>query len=281
MEDDREMKVWVITGAGRGLGRAFVKEAIENGDSVIAAVRKIPQDDPLFQNENVLSVIMDVTRPDEIKAAVEKSIERFGQIDYLINNAGFGMNGAFEEISDEELRTLFETDYFGVVNVCRAVIPIMRKQKRGRIFNISSQAGIMGFNGGSAYCAAKFAVVGLSESLNNELNQFGIEVCAVAPGAFRTDFRDASSMHFLKNPMSEYDGTPAHSIVDWLKENNHKQAGDPEKAARFLYKIAERETLPQILTIGKDCSDASLKHYKMIIEDLESYYDDSCKTAFE
>ena len=127
------MKVWMITGAGRGLGRAFVKEAIENGDSVIAAVRKIPQDDPLFQNENVLSVIMDVTRPDEIKAAVEKGIERFGQIDYLINNAGFGMNGAFEEISDEELRILFETDYFGVVNVCRAVIPIMRKQKRGRM----------------------------------------------------------------------------------------------------------------------------------------------------
>ena len=224
---------------------------------------------------------MDVTRQDEVKTAFDKGLERFGQIDYLINNAGFGMNGAFEEISDEELRTLFETDYYGVVNVCRAVIPVMRKQGDGRIFNISSQAGIMGFNGGSAYCAAKFAVVGLSESLNNELNQFGIEVCAVAPGAFRTDFRDASSMHFLKNPMSEYDGTPAHNIVDWLKENNHKQMGDPEKAARFLYKIAERETLPQILTIGKDCSDASLKHYKKIIEDLESYYDYSCKTAFE
>ena len=88
-------------------------------------------------------------------------------------------------------------------------------------------------------------------------------------------------MHFLKNPMSEYDGTPAYNIVVWLKENNHKQMGDPEKAARFLYKIAERETLPQILTIGKDCSDASLKHYKKIIEDLESYYVDSCKTAFE
>ena len=275
------MKVWMITGAGRGLGRAFVKEAVEHGDSVIAAVRKIPQEDPLFQNENVLSVIMDVTRPDEIKAAVEKGIERFGQIDYLINNAGFGMNSAFEEISDEELRTLFETDYFGVVNVCRAVIPIMRKQKRGRIFNISSQAGIMGFNGGSAYCAAKFAVVGLSEALNNELNQFGIEFCAVAPGAFRTDFRDASSMHFLKKPMPEYDGTPAHTMIDWLKENNHKQMGDPEKAAGFLYKTAEKQKLPQILTIGKDCSDASLKHYKKIIEDMESYYDDSCKTSFE
>ena len=275
------MKVWMITGAGRGLGRAFVKEAVEHGDSVIAAVRKIPQEDLLFRNENVLPVVMDVTRPDEIKAAVEKGVERFGHIDHLINNAGFGMNGAFEEISDEELRTLFETDYFGVVNVCRAVIPIMRKQGSGRIFNVSSQAGIMGFNGGSAYCAAKFAVVGLSEALNNELNQFGIEVCAVAPGAFRTDFRDASSMHFLKKTMPEYDGTPAHNIVDWLKENNHKQMGDPEKAAGFLYKTAEKQNLPQILAIGKDCSDASLKHYKKIIEDLESYYDDSCKTAFE
>ena len=275
------MKVWMITGAGRGLGRAFVKEAVEHGDSVIAAIRQMPQDDSLFQNENVIPVIMDVTRPDEIAVAVQKGTDRFGQIDYLINNAGFGMNGAFEEISDEELRILFETDYFGVVNVCRAVIPIMRRQKSGRIFNISSQAGIMGFNGGSAYCAAKFAVVGLSEALNNELNQFGIEVCAVAPGAFRTDFRDASSMHFLKNPMPEYDGTPAHTMIDWLKENNHKQMGDPEKAAGFLYKTAEKKTLPQILTIGKDCSDASLKHYKKIIEDMESYYDDSCKTSFE
>ena len=275
------MKVWIITGAGRGLGRAFVKEAVDHGDSVIAAVRKIPQNDLLFQHDNVLPVIMDVTKPDEIKIAIENGIERFGHIDYLINNAGFGMNGAFEEISDEELRTLFETDYFGVVNVCRAVIPIMRVQKSGRIFNISSQAGIMGFNGGSAYCAAKFAVVGLSEALNNELNQFGIEVSAVAPGAFRTDFRDTSSMHFLNNPMSEYDGTPAHTMIDWLKENNHKQAGDPEKAAAFLYKIAAGESLPQILTIGRDCSDAALTHYKKIVEDIESYYDGACKTAFE
>ena len=167
------------------------------------------------------------------------------------------------------------------MNVCRVVITIMREQKSGRIFNISSQAGLMGFNGGSAYCAAKFAVVGLSESLNHELNQFGIEVAAVAPGAFRTDFRDASSMHFLKNPMPDYDGTPAHTIVEWLKENNHKQSGDPKKAAEFLYKIAALESLPQIVTIGQDCSDASLNHYKQIIQEIESYYDDSCRTAFE
>ena len=275
------MKVWMITGAGRGLGRAFAEEAVKNGDCVIAAVRKIPQDDSLFQHENVLPVIMDVTKPDEIGIAIDAGMEHFGRIDFLINNAGFGMNGAFEEISDEELRALFETDYFGVVNVCRAVIPVMRKQKSGRIFNISSQAGIMGFNGGSAYCAAKFAVVGLSEALNHELNQFGIQVATVAPGAFRTDFRDASSMHFLNNPMPEYDGTPAHTMVEWLKENNHKQAGDPAKAAEFLYQIATGEVLPKILTIGQDCSDATLAHYKQIIEEIESYYDDSCRTAFE
>lgn len=275
------MKIWMITGAGRGLGRAFVQEAIKHGDGVIAAVRKVPKEDLLFQNQNVQPVIMDVTKPDEIKNAVAVGMERFGRIDYLINNAGFGMNGAFEEISDEELRTLFETDYFGVVNVCRAVIPIMRTQKSGRILNISSQAGLMGFNGGSAYCAAKFAVVGLSEALNNELNQFGIQTAAVAPGAFRTDFRDASSMHFLSNPMPEYDGTPAHTMIDWLKENNHKQAGDPEKAAEFLYKIATGNSLPQIITIGQDCCDAALTHYKQIVHDIESYYDNACKTAVE
>ena len=275
------MKIWMITGAGRGLGRAFVQEAVNKGDGVIAAVRKIPQDDALFQHENVFPVIMDVTKPDGIKAAVKSGTEHFGRIDYLINNAGFGMNGAFEEITDEELRALFETDFFGTVNVCRAVIPIMREQKSGRIFNISSQAGLMGFHGGSAYCAAKFAVVGLSESLNHELNQFGIEVAAVAPGAFRTDFRDASSMHFLKNPMPDYDGTPAHTIVEWLKENNHRQAGGPKKAAEFLFKIAALESLPQIVTIGQDCSDASLNHFKQIIHEIESYYYDSCRTAFE
>ena len=262
------------------MGKAFAKETVKNGDYVIAAVRKIPND-ALFHNENVFPVIMDVTKPEEIKETVKSGIEHFGRIDYLINNAGFGMNGAFEETSDEEFRAVFETDYFGVVNVCREVIPIMRKQGSGRILNISSQAGIMGFNGGSAYCAAKFAVVGLSEALNYERNQFGIQTVAVAPGAFRTDFRDASSMHFLNNPMSEYDGTPAHTMVDWLKVNNHKQVGDPEKAAAFLYKIATGESLPQILAIGQDCSDAAIAHYKQLIREMESYYDGSCKTAFE
>lgn len=273
-------RTWMITGAARGLGRAFVQEAVNNGDQVIAGVRRYDSEDALFQNKNVLPVRMDVTKPDEIRTAVDHGLEEFGRIDFLINNAGFGMNGAFEEISDEELRTLFETDYFGVVNVCRFVIPVMRAQKNGRIFNISSQAGVMGFNGGSAYCAAKFAVVGLSEALNNELNQFGIQVAAVAPGAFRTDFRDASSVRFPQNPMAEYDGTPAHTMIDWMRENNHKQAGDPAKAAAFLYKIALGDTLSSLITIGQDCCDASKMHYTKLLQEIDSYYKESCETAF-
>ena len=273
-------KIWMITGANRGLGRAFTAEAVKNGDIVIACARRFP-DDELFENENILKAYMDVTKPDEISAAVKKGVEKFGRIDFLINNAGFGMNGAFEEISDSELRELFETDYFGVVNVIKAVLPIMRSQKSGRILNISSQAGLVGAAGCTAYNAAKFALVGMSEGLNEELESFNIQVIAVCPGAFRTDFRDKSSMHNPANPMPEYDKTPAHGVVEWLRENNHKQQGDPEKAAAFVYKTVTADTVPVVLTIGKDCSDVSKACYKSVIDQINSYYEDTCKTAFD
>ena len=154
-------RVWMITGAGRGLGHAFAEEAVKNGDKVIATIRKINDTDPLMKNENVLPVIMDVTKKEEVAAAVDAGIRKFGRIDVLINNAGFGMSGAFEEVSDEELRTLMETNFFGVTNVTRAVLPTMRKQGGGMILTVSSQAGAMGFLGSSAYCSSKYAVVGL------------------------------------------------------------------------------------------------------------------------
>ena len=186
----------MITGAGRGLGRAFAEEAVKNGDQVIATVRKLSGSDELMKNENVLPVIMDVTNKDEVKAAVQAGVRKFGRIDVLINNAGFGASGAFEEISDEELRNLMETNYFGVTNVMREVIPIMRQQKSGMILTVSSQAGAMGYLGSSAYCSSKYAVVGLSEALRMELAPFGIQVASILPGSFRTDFRD-DSFHAL------------------------------------------------------------------------------------
>ena len=196
-------RVWMITGAGRGLGRAFAEEAVKNGDMVIATVRKVNDADPLMKNENVLPVIMD----------------------------GFGMSGAFEEVSDEELRTLMETNFFGVTNVTRAVLPTMRKQGGGMILTVSSQAGAMGFLGSSAYCSSKYAVVGLSEALSMELAPFGIQVASILPGSFRTDFRDSSSMKHAKISLAAYEGAAVHAARDFLEANNHKQEGDPAKAA--------------------------------------------------
>jgi len=274
-------KVWMITGANRGLGRAFADEAVRNGDQVIAAVRKINPEDELFRNENVFPVIMDVTNRDQVAAGVAAGVEKFGRIDFLINNAGFGMNAAFEEISEEELRTLFETDYFGLVSVTKAVLPVMRAQRSGRILNISSRAGIVAGAGASAYNAVKFAVVGLSHSLNKELEPWNIQVTAVCPGPFRTDFRDSSSMKRAANPMPEYDGTPAHDAVAWLNANNHKQDGDPVKAAAFVYREMMKESVPATLALGKACCDSVRVEYAKTLAEIDGYYAGSSATSYE
>ncbi len=273
-------KVWMITGAGRGLGRAFAAEAVRNGDRVIATVRRPAQRDPLFENPNVLPVRMDVTKTDEIRAAVREGLRRFGRIDVLVNNVGFGLNGAFEEISDEELRDLMETNYFGVVNVTREVLPVMRSQKSGRILNISSQAGAMGSPGNSAYCASKYAVIGLSDALRTELVPFGIQTAAVLPGAFRTDFRDGSSMKHAVHLLSAYNDTPVRGRRAYLDANNHRQPGDPAAAARFLYGIVQKEKLPSRILIGKECCEQIIAFLEDQIEEIASYADASARTAF-
>lgn len=273
--------VWFITGSNRGLGRAFAKEAIKHGDCVIAGTRKFDEADAFYQNENVFPVVMDVTDKAQVEKAVKEGLAKFGRIDILVNNAGFGMNGAFEETGDEELRTLFETDYFGTVNVIKAVLPYMRAQKSGKILNISSQAGMAGAAGCTAYNAAKFAIVGMSEGLNEELSPFNIQVAAVCPGSFKTDFRDPTSMKKVKNPMPEYDGLQAHKVVQFLAENNHKQQGDPDKAAAFIYHIVKLDKIPVHIAIGKICCDTIKSNLEKSIAEINSYYDASSKTDFD
>ena len=271
-------KVWMITGASRGLGKEFVREAVEQGDQVIATVRTIP-DDELFKNENVLPVVMDVRDPEAIRKAVKDGVDRFGRIDVLVNNAGHGMNGAFEEISDEELREMMDTNYFGVANVIREVLPVMRPQQSGKILNVSSLAGAIGSLGSTSYCSPKFAVVGLSLSLAKELEEMGIQVAAVLPGAFRTDFRDASSYRYPASPMSEYDGNSVRHQQKFMEENNHKQMGDPAKAASFLYEIVDQETLPSRILIGEDCINAVEKDLENQLKEIAAYKEKSSKTA--
>lgn len=274
-------KVWMITGSNRGLGRAFAEEAVKNGDLVIAGTRRIDENDPFYADSHVLPVRLDVTDNEQIKAAVQAGIEEFSRIDYLINNAGYGMNGAFEETSEKELRDLFDADYFGMTNMIKAVLPVMRDQHSGRILNISSQAGMAGAAGCSAYNAAKFAVVGMSEALNEELAPFGIQVAAVCPGSFRTDFRDASSMRHPESAMSEYNGTAAHNVVKFLRDNNHKQTGDPKKAAAFVYRTAQKENMPVHITVGKSCSDIVKNNLRKSIDEIDSYYTETSDMEYD
>lgn len=273
-------KVCLITGAGRGFGRAFAEEAVSRGDFVIAGIRR-PTDDEFFRRPDVYTVKMDVTNKEEVEAAVKKGTAHFGHLDVLLNNAGFGMSGAFEETSDEELRRLMETDYYGVVNVTRAVLPIFHKQQKGTILSIASQGGLMGYAGSSAYCSAKFAVVGLMQVLHQELASFGIEAAAVCPGAFRTDFRDSSSMVYPKAKVAAYDGTASHQVQKFLQDNTHNQAGDPHLAAKFLFDFLETgKKLPGRILIGKDCCEQVKDDLKEQIASIESYEEASAKTNF-
>lgn len=276
-----QQKVWFITGSNRGLGRAFSEEAVARGFKVIAATRKINISDPFYKNSNVLPVQLDVTNLDQVNQAIKQGIEQFGKIDVLINNAGYGLNGAFEEISDDEMRALFETDYFGVVNVIKAVLPYMRAQRGGNILNVSSQAGMVGMAGCTPYNAAKFALVGISEGLNEELKPWNIHVSVVCPGSFRTDFRDQSSLKTPKNMMTEYDGTAAHNVVTFLKENNHNQQGDPKKAAQFIADLLELDQLPVHILIGKICCDAIKDNLTNSLAEIESYYQASSNTDYD
>ena len=276
-----EKKVWLITGANRGLGRAFAEEALSHGDCVIAAVRRPDPADPFYAQENVFCVKMEVTDPEEVKEGVRLGAEHFGRIDVLINNAGFGFNAAMEEISDEELRRIVETDYFGLISVTKAVLPYMRAQKSGTILNLSSLSGMKGAAGCSAYNAVKFAVVGLSEALSEELKCWNIRVAALCPGPFRTDFRDPSSIMSAADPMPEYDGTPGHDAVIRLHEGNHKQPGDPKKAAAFVYDIVQKPELPVHILVGRMCLDVVTESLKKTLDEIGTYYDASAATDYD
>jgi NAD(P)-dependent dehydrogenase (short-subunit alcohol dehydrogenase family) len=274
-------QVWFITGAGRGFGLAFAREVVRRGGKVIAGMRHLPLDNDFFTDEHVLPVKMDVTKPEEIRQAVELGIKKFGSIDVLVNNAGFGLSGAFEETTDADLRNLFETDYFGVVNVTRAVLPYMRSHHKGLILNVSSQGGLMGFAGSSAYCAAKFAVVGLTEVLRLELAPFGIEAASVCPGSFRTDFRKGSSMHKPSARLADYDGTSARAAGNFLQANQDNQKGDPHKAAVFLCDMVAGGNLPSRILIGPQCCSDVKALLEKQLQDIQTYEDAAGRTDFE
>lgn len=246
------MKTWFITGASRGFGALVAERALQKGDAVVAAARN-PQAvaDRFGDHPNLLPVALDVTREDQAAAAAASAVERFGTIDVLLNNAGFGLMGAVEEASAAEVEAVYRTNVFGLLNVTRAVLPQMRKARSGRILNISSIGGYRGAAGFGVYSSTKFAVEGLSEALHAELAPLGIHVTVVEPGYFRTDFLDAASLSVSPAIIADYAET-AGKVRTIAAGLNHAQPGDPAKLADVLVRFADAASPPVRLPLGSD-----------------------------
>jgi NAD(P)-dependent dehydrogenase (short-subunit alcohol dehydrogenase family) len=244
--------VWFVTGASRGFGLEIVRQALARGDAVVATARdprKFPRDGA---GTALLPLALDVSDERQAREAVSQAVARFGRIDVLVNNAGRGLLGAVEEASEADVRAIFDTNVFGLLTVTRAVLPVMRQQRAGRVLNLSSVGGFSASPGWGVYCATKFAVEGVSEALRAELAPLGIAVTIIEPGAFRTDFLDASSLQRSGQSIAHYAAT-AGQMRDWADGTNHAQLGDPVKAAAAMVAVATVPDPPLRLQLGADC----------------------------
>lgn len=266
-------KTWFVTGASSGFGHAIVEEALRRGDNVVAAARS-PID---LSHERLHVVRLDVTKQEEIDAAVASALARFGRIDVLVNNAGYSMVGAVEETSDAELRRAMETMFFGAVALTRAVLPGMRAQKGGTIVQITSMGGLTTAPGFGAYCAAKHALEGLSECMAAELAPHGVRVLIVEPGAFRTALFGKS---FRTMPvMDAYAGTVG-ATRKYAAENDGKQPGDPAKAARAIADTIAMGDMPLRLPLGADAVGGIRQKLAMVSADVARTESVALGTAF-
>jgi NAD(P)-dependent dehydrogenase (short-subunit alcohol dehydrogenase family) len=263
MKESQMSKVWFITGAGSGIGAATARAALTAGDKVVATGRNIEKVKKVLSataSENLAFVQLDVANESEAKAAAAQAVKAFGRIDVLLNNAGYSLLGNFEELTTAEIDGLIATNLYGVIHVMRAVLPVMRKQRSGRIINISSLAGVIGFKHCGAYSAAKFAVEGLSQAVAQEVEQFGIKITAVAPGFFRTDLLDAQNAKYATSSIEDYAAEGTAEAM-WSGYDG-KQQGDPAKLGNALVKIAAMDNPPRQFLAGSDAFGA----YKPALE---------------
>ena len=276
-----EKKVWFITGASRGFGSLIARDALARGDYVVAAARKADSvTEALGAHPNLLAVQLDVTKEVEALTATQQAIERFGRIDVLVNNAGFGLLGAVEESSADEVRKQYETNVFGLLNVTRAVLPVLRKQRSGHVINISAIAGYSAFHGWGVYSSTKFAVEGLSEALAAELAPLGINVTVVEPGFFRTDFLDAASLSTTAARIEDYAETVG-AMRAFAAGANHQQPGNPRKLAKAILKLADAEEPPVRLQLGSDTVATVRAKNQQVEKELAQWIDVALSTDFE
>ncbi|MFD2825299.1 SDR family NAD(P)-dependent oxidoreductase [Leeuwenhoekiella polynyae] len=271
-------KVWYITGASKGIGRSLVEQLLLQGEKVAATSRKISAFSGIA-NENFLPLEVDLTDEKSIATSFESTKYAFGKIDVVINNAGYGIGGAIEELSDEEINDNFNVNFFAVVKVIQQALPYLRNQRSGHIINISSIAGFAPGLGWSIYSAAKFAVTGLSEALANDLKPLGINVTAVLPGWFRTNFAKADSISFGKKQIDDYSFLRA--AHQKMTEIDGKQLGNPDKVANAFIELINSQNPPTLLFLGSDAHKRAIDKTNHLLKQIDGWKILSLSTDFD
>ena len=267
-------KVWFITGAGSGIGAGVARAALKAGQRVVATGRNMEKLSGAFANvasDDLLLERLDVTSETEAKRAADAAVAQFGRIDALVNNAGYSLLGNFEEFTTEQIERQFEPNFWGVVHMMRAVLPIMRRQRSGHIINISSVAGVVGQGAVAAYGASKFAVEGLSLAVAQEVERFGIKVTVVEPGFFRTGLLDPSSVEWSSQHIEDYG--PAGNIAAAWSVYDGQQPNDPAALGEALVQIADMERPPKVFAAGGDALDAITPVVEARLAELRAHAD--------
>jgi NAD(P)-dependent dehydrogenase (short-subunit alcohol dehydrogenase family) len=273
-------KVWFITGAGRGMGVDIAKAALAAGYEVVATGRSTDKvAEALGQSDNLLIVKLDITKPADAESAVKATVEKFSRIDVLVNNAANFYAGFFEELTPEQMERQLSTSLIGPMNVTRVVLPVMRKQRSGLIITISSTAGLTGFEFGTAYAASKFGLEGWMQSLQAEIEPFGIDTITVNPGFFRTDLLTEESTNFAERTIEDYNERRAKQMEFW-RGYNGQQAGDPAKLAHALITIARQEKPPLRFIAGADAVETAEKVAATLQQQTDAYRELSSSLAY-
>ena len=264
-------KVWFITGCSTGFGRELAQLVLKAGQKVVVTARKTSDilDIAAPYPETALVLPLDVTKPEEIEAAVKQANDTFGRIDVLVNNAGIGYFGAIEESEDEEIRRMFEINFFGLANMTKAALPFMRKQRSGHIINIASIAGLVGYPAVGYYNATKFAVDGFSESLSKEVTALGIKVTIISPSGFRTDWagRSANTSKIVIDDYALTAGANKNSIRGY----SGNQPGDPTRAAQAIMKVVDSPNPPYRLLLGNGALKSARAKLDLLKKDFDTW----------
>ena len=269
--------VWLVTGCSSGFGRALVTALLEQNMTVVATARHRAALDIFPDGNRLLKVALDVTKKDMITAVVAQTIEKFGRIDVLVNNAGFGYFGVMEESDQTAVRRMMETNFWGANDMTRAVLPHMRTQKSGRILNITSRGGLTTTETLAYYHATKFAMEGLFQTLRKEVEPLGIFVTNIEPGSFRTDWAGRSK-ESAPERIKEYES--AHHTLDLLNTYSGTQSGNPALAAKAMIKISQLKTPPMHYLMGKDAYHLATSTFKAALEEFELYHEDAIHLDF-